>query len=77
MTVGGKVIYGKLHGKPKFTVMRWEDILCNGTIVSLHKNKDEVKEIGEGEECGLKVTTGKKIEIGDIIEFFEMQDIID
>ncbi len=77
MTIWGKVIYGKLHGKPKFTVMRGEDILCNGNVVSLHKNKDEVKEIGEGEECGVKVTTGKKIEIGDVIEFFEMQDVVD
>lgn len=77
MTIWGKVIYGKLHGKPKFTVMRGEDILCNGNIVSLHKNKDEVKEVGEGEECGVKVTTGKKIEVGDVIEFFEMQDIVD
>ncbi len=77
MTIWGKVIFGKLHGKPKFTVMRGEDILCNGNVVSLHKNKDEVKEIGEGEECGIKVTTGKKIEIWDIIEFFEMQDVVD
>lgn len=77
MTIWGKVTFGKLHGKPKFTVMRGEDILCTGKVVSLHKNKDEVKEVGEGEECGVKVTTGKKIEIGDIIEFFEMQDVID
>lgn len=77
MTIWGKVTFGKLHGKPKFTVMRGEDILCTGKIVSLHKNKDEIKEVGEGEECGVKVTTGKKIEIGDIIEFFEMQDVVD
>ncbi len=85
MTIWGKVIFWKLHGKPKFTVMRSapdgtpgdEDILCTGHVVSLHKNKDEVKEVGEGDECGVKVTTGKRIEIWDIIEFFEMQDIID
>lgn len=77
MTIWGRVIFGKLHGKPKFTVMRGDDILCNGNVVSLHKNKDEVKEVGEGEECGVKVTTGKRIEIWDIIEFFEMQDVID
>lgn len=77
MTVGWKVIEGKLHGKPKFTVMRGEDILCTGHVVSLHKNKDEVKEIGEWAECGLKVTTGKKIEVWDVIEFYEMQDIVD
>ena len=74
MTVWGKVIFWKLHGKPKFTVLRGEDILCTGTVVSLHKNKDEVKEVGEWDQCGIKVTTGKKIEIWDIIEFFEMQD---
>lgn len=74
MTVWGKVIFGKLHGKPKFTVLRGEDILCTGNVVSLHKNKDEVKEVGEWDQCGIKVTTGKKIEIWDIIEFFEMQD---
>jgi len=54
-----------------------EDILCTGHVVSLHKNKDEVKEIGEGDQCGVKVTTGKKIEIGDVIEFYEMQDVVD
>ncbi len=77
MTVWWRVIEGKLHGKPKFTVMRGEDIFCTGHVVSLHKNKDEVKEIGEWDECGLKVTTGKKIEIWDVIEFYEMQDVID
>jgi len=71
------VTFGKLHGKPKFTVMRGEDILCTGRVVSLHRNKDEVKEVIEGDECGIKVTTGKKIEIGDVIEFFEMQDIVE
>jgi len=74
MTVWGRVIYWKLHGKPKFNVLRGEDILCAGNVVSLHKNKDEVKEVIEGDQCGIKVTTWKKIEIWDIIEFFEMQD---
>lgn len=77
MTIWWKVIFGKLYSKPKFSVMRGEDIFCTGHVISLHKNKDEVKEVGEGEQCGIKVTTGKKIEIGDIIEFYEMQDIID
>jgi len=77
MTIWGRVIFGKLHAKVKFTVMRGEDILCTGNLVSLHKNKDEVKEVGEGDECGLKVTTGKRIEVWDIIEFYEMQDVID
>lgn len=74
MTIWGKVTFGTLHGKPKFTVLRGEDILCTGNVVSLHRNKDEVKEIIEWDQCGVKVITGKKIEIWDIIEFYEMQD---
>ncbi len=74
MTIWGKVIFGKLHGKPKFNVIRNDEIFCAWHVVSLHRNKDEVKEIGEGDECGVKVITAKKIEIWDVIEFFEMQD---
>lgn len=77
MTIGGRVTFGKLHGKPKFNVIRGEDIFCTGHVVSLHKNKDEVKEIAEWDQCGIKVITSKKIEIWDVIEFFEMQDIVD
>ena len=77
MTIWGKVIFGSLHGKPKFTVLRGENILCTWQVVSLHRNKDEVKEVTEGDQCGIKVTTGKKIEIWDIIEFTELQDIED
>jgi len=83
MVIGGKVISGKVKNKVKFRVLRTakdnapegEEILCNGDIQSLHRNKDEVKEVGEGEECGMKVHTGKKIEIGDILEFHEMQEV--
>ncbi|MFA5747501.1 MAG: translation initiation factor IF-2 [Candidatus Absconditabacterales bacterium] len=77
MTIGGKVIRGRIKSKIKFRVIKGEEILGNGELVSLHRNKDEVKEVGEGEECGLKIICGKKIEIGDIFEFFEMQDIIE
>lgn len=77
MTVWWKVIFGKAKNKLKFRVLRWEEILCNWDIVSLHRNKDEVKEVWEGEECGIKITAWKKIEEKDIIEFLEMQEIKD
>ena len=77
MTIWWKVISGKAKNKLKFRVLRWEEILCNWDIVSLHRNKDEVKEVGEWEECGIKITAWKKIEEKDIIEFLEMQEIKD
>ena len=77
MVIGGKIIEGKVKNKLKFRILRGEELFSGGTIESLQRNKDEVKEVGEGEECGIKVQAGKKIEIGDILEFLEMQEIKD
>ncbi|MBU0627035.1 hypothetical protein KKG31_03455 [Patescibacteria group bacterium] len=81
MVIGGKVIQNKIKNKLKFRILRMdpatneENIISNGEILSLHKNKDQVKEVLEGDECGIKCHMGKKIEMGDILEFYEMQDI--
>ena len=75
MTVGGRVKEGKIKNKLKFRVYRGDDILTNGEILSLHRNKDEVKEVNAGEDCGMKVKIGKRIEMGDMLEFYEMQEV--
>ena len=77
MTVGGMVKEGKVKNKLKFRVYRGDDILTNGEILSLHRNKDEVKEVNAGEDCGMKVKIGKKLDVGDILEFYELQDVQD
>lgn len=75
MTVGWKVIEWKAKNKCKFRIIRWDEIISNWEIESLHKNKDEVKEILEWDECGMKVKVWKKIEEWDILEFWEMQEV--
>ena len=74
MTVWGVVKEGRIRNKLKFRVYRGEDILTNWEILSLHRNKDEVREVGEWEDCGMKVKIWKKIEVWDILEFYELQD---
>ena len=74
MTVGWIVKEWRIRNKLKFRVYRWDDILTNWEILSLHRNKDEVKEVWEGEDCGMKVKIWKKIEVWDILEFYELQD---
>ncbi len=75
MVIWGKVIEWKVKNKTKFRIIRGEEIIANGEIKSLHKNKDEMKEISLWDECGMKVKVGKKVEIGDVLEFWEMQEI--
>ena len=74
MTIGGKVVEGKVKNKLKFRILRGEEILWWWEILSLQRNKDQVKEVNEGEDCGMKVKIGKKVMEGDILEFYEMQD---
>ena len=52
-----------MRNKLKFRVYRGEDILTNGEILSLKRNKDEVKEVNAGEDCGMKVKMGKRLDI--------------
>jgi len=74
MTIGGMVIEGKVKSKLRFRVHRGEEIVTSGEMLSLQRNKDQVKEVAAGEDCGMKVKVGKKIAEGDILEFYEMQD---
>lgn len=75
MTVGGIVRDGRVKNKLKFRVYRGADILTHGEILSLKRNKDEVKEVLAGEDCGMKVKIGKRLDIGDMLEFYEMQEV--
>lgn len=70
MTIGWKVIEWKILNKAKFRLFRWDEILTVWEIVSLHRNKDTVKEVWEWEECWIKVKVSKRIEIWDKLEFF-------
>lgn len=70
MTIGWKITQWKVVWTAKFRITRWDEIFGNWEIVSLHRNKDQVKEVWEWEECGIKIKTSKKIEIWDNLEFF-------
>lgn len=70
MTIWWKITQWKVLPNARFRIMRWDEILGNWDIVSLHRNKDQVKEVWEWEECGIKIRTSKRIELWDKLEFF-------
>jgi translation initiation factor IF-2 len=60
--------YFKLYRKDKETSQLQE--IGGGKVTSLKREKENVDEVRQGYECWLKVKTSKKIQVGDILEFY-------
>jgi translation initiation factor IF-2 len=47
-------------------------IIWKGKVASLKREKEEVKEVKEGYECGLLLEGQRDVQIGDVIEVYEL-----
>jgi translation initiation factor IF-2 len=54
---------------------RGEDILYEGKITTLKHFQDEVAEVREAQECGVRLDNYTAIEEGDVIEFYEVEAV--
>ncbi|CAG2217985.1 MTIF2 [Mytilus edulis] len=65
---GCRVTSGVLQRKHKFRIIREEEEIYNGPIVSLKHHKSEVETIKQDTECGLSISDNEiKFERGDVI----------
>jgi translation initiation factor IF-2 len=75
-TVAGcYVLDGKITRNTKVRIIRNGIVLHDGSLGSLKRFKDDVKEVASGYECGLNIDKFDNIEVGDIIEGYEMVEI--
>jgi translation initiation factor IF-2 len=71
---GGTVTSGHIQPKMTLRIKRGDEVLGEGTLASLQKDKQEAREAFEGETCGMNVTTNVAIELGDRIEFYTREE---
>ncbi len=70
-TIGGcYVTDGKIQRSSNVRVIRDDVVVYTGVLGSLQHEKDSVREVVSGHECGLTVEKYNDIKIGDIIEAF-------
>ncbi|HUI29131.1 MAG TPA: translation initiation factor IF-2 [Candidatus Acidoferrales bacterium] len=70
-TVAGcYVVDGKVQRSNRVRLIRDGIVVYEGTIGSLKRFKDDVREIEEGYECGLSLENFNDIKVGDTIEAF-------
>ena len=66
---------GMIKRNSKVRVLRANVIIHTGELDSLKRFKDDVKEVKNNFECGLSLKNYNDIEIGDILEVYEMVEI--
>ena len=70
-TIGGcYVTDGKIQRSANVRVIRDDVVIYTGVLGSLQHEKDSVREVLSGHECGLTVERYNDIKIGDVIEAF-------
>jgi translation initiation factor IF-2 len=72
---GCSVIDGKIQRGAKVRLLRDNVIVFEGSISSLKRFKDDVKEVEKGYECGIGLENFSDIKAGDIMESFTTEKI--
>ena len=62
---------GLVSRNSQIRLLRDNVVIHSGSLVSLKRFKDEVKEVKSGFECGLMIENYSDIKVGDIIETYE------
>ena len=75
-TVAGcMVTNGSVNRSARFRLLRENVVIYTGEVDSVRREKDDVREVKEGFECGIKLKNYNDIKAGDQLEFFEIKEI--
>ncbi|WP_311221244.1 MULTISPECIES: translation initiation factor IF-2 [unclassified Acidovorax] len=72
---GSYITSGMVHRNARFRLLRDNVVVYTGEVDSVKRLKDDVKEVKEGFECGIKLKNYNDIKEGDQLEFFDIKEI--
>jgi translation initiation factor IF-2 len=72
---GCMVTEGAVRRGAKVRLLRDNVVVHEGTLKTLKRFKDEVREVNQGYECGMAFENYQDIQTGDIIECFEVEEV--
>ncbi|HEY5832189.1 MAG TPA: translation initiation factor IF-2 [Hyphomicrobiaceae bacterium] len=72
---GCRVTEGKVERGAKVRLIRDNVVIHEGTLSTLKRFKDEVREVPGGQECGMAFANYQDIRKGDVIECFNIETI--
>ncbi len=72
---GGMVTEGLVRRGSSVRLLRGGVVVHTGELDSLKRFKDDVKEVKQGFECGLSLKGFNDLQVGDVIEAFEVVEV--
>jgi translation initiation factor IF-2 len=69
---GCRVTEGEIRRNGKIRITRGQDIVYEGEVSSLKHEKEDVREIRTGFDCGIGLRNFSDIQIGDILECYQL-----
>jgi len=72
---GCMVTAGIVRRTARLRLLRQNVVIFTGELDSLKRFKDDAKEVKETFECGLNIKNYNDIEVGDVLEFFEIREV--
>ena len=72
---GSKVISGEIKSKSKARIIRDGAVVYTGEISSIFREKNQVKEVGTGLECGISIKDFIDFKEKDVIESYLAEEI--
>ena len=68
---GCMVTDGKIFRNSSIRLIREGVVLFSGTLASLKRFKDDVKEVAKGYDCGIQINDFNDLEVGDLIKCYQ------
>ncbi|MDC0409139.1 translation initiation factor IF-2 [Pelagibacteraceae bacterium] len=72
---GSKVISGEIKSKSKARIIRDGVVVYSGEILSIFREKNQVKEVGAGLECGISIKDFIDFKEKDVIESYLAEEV--
>lgn len=66
---------GKVNRTAKVRVRRASKVVFEGQVNSIKRNKDDVKEVALGFECGIGIDNYTEFQVGDVLEFHYFEEV--
>ena len=66
---------GKIERTSLIRVLRGNKVLHTGKLESLKRFKDDVREVAQGYECGLRVAGFDQVQAGDVLEVYQVKEV--